>query len=121
MTFDLDFQDEFNQIIDDPNSVLEADKDFTQDVFDDTHSNVEPAIPKNGDEPDEYTRAARCVRERMDCRSQVREGNKDGFPISTAKKNPILDPRMYEVEYPDWHKAPLVAKAIADIKYKFIF
>jgi hypothetical protein len=35
MQFDTDFREEFNRIMDDL-SVPEADKDFTQDFFDDT-------------------------------------------------------------------------------------
>ncbi len=100
MKFDSDFQDKINQIMDDPNSVPKADKDFTRDVFDDNHFNVKLAIPKDGDGP-ERTRVTRRVR------------NKDGLPIGTAIDNPIFGTRMYEVEYPDGHKATLAANAIA--------
>jgi hypothetical protein len=43
---------------------------------------------------------------------RLRDGN--GLPIGTANNNPILDTRMYEVEYPDGHKAALAANAIAE-------
>ena len=33
--------------------------------------------------------------------------DKDGRPIGTASKNPILDSRMYEVEYEDVHKVAM--------------
>jgi hypothetical protein len=35
--------------------------------------------------------------------------DKDGLPIGTANDNPTLDMRMYEVEYPEGHKASLAA------------
>ena len=41
--------------------------------------------------------------------------DKDGLPIGTAHDNPILDTRVYEVEFPDGHtKASLSANAIAE-------
>ena len=40
--------------------------------------------------------------------------NKDGLPIDTANDNPILDSRVYEVEYPDGHRASLAANVIAE-------
>ena len=39
---------------------------------------------------------------------------KDGLPIGTAHNDPILDTRVYEVEFPDGHKASLSANAIAE-------
>ena len=35
------------------------------------------------------------------------------LPIGTANENPILDTRVYQVEYVDGHKASLTANAIA--------
>ena len=37
----------------------------------------------------------------------------NGLPIGTAHDNPILDSRMYDVEYQDGHKAAMAANAIA--------
>ena len=39
--------------------------------------------------------------------------DKGGIPIGTANDNPILDSRIYEVEYPDGHQASLAANAIS--------
>ena len=36
----------------------------------------------------------------------------NGFPISTSHENPILDTRVYEVEYADGHKASMAANSI---------
>jgi hypothetical protein len=45
-------------------SVPEADKDFTQDVFNDTQLNVELDIPRNGDGP-EYARVMKRLRDKV--------------------------------------------------------
>ena len=37
----------------------------------------------------------------------------NGLPIGTSHDNPILDTRVYEVEYADVHKASMAANAIA--------
>ena len=46
--------------------------------------------------------------------ARVRKRLKDanGLPIGTLHKNPILDTRVYEVEYADGHKASTAAIAI---------
>jgi hypothetical protein len=40
--------------------------------------------------------------------------DKDGLPIGTANDNPILDTRMYEVEFQDGYRASLAANAITE-------
>jgi hypothetical protein len=97
---DPDFQEEFDNIVNDKN-VPEADDNFTPDVFDDTYLNMELAIPRDEAGPD-FAKVTKRLRD------------KDGLPIGTANQNPILDTRMYEVEYPDGHKASLAANAIAE-------
>jgi hypothetical protein len=101
--FELDFQEKFDKIIKDP-SVPEAGKVFATDVVDDTYLNVKLAIPRDGDGL-EYARVTKRLRD------------KDGLP--TASYNPILQKRMYEVEYPDGHKASLGANAIAKAETMF--
>ena len=39
--------------------------------------------------------------------------DKDGRPIGTASKNPILNSRMYEVEYEGGHKVAIATNVIA--------
>jgi hypothetical protein len=56
------------------------------------------AIPKDGDGP-EFAGVARRLRD------------KDGLSIGTANDSPMLDTRMYVVEFPDGHNASLVANA----------
>jgi hypothetical protein len=97
---DPDFQEEFDNIISESN-IPEADNTFTPDVHGDMCINTELAIPRDVDGPD----FAKVVKRLKD---------KDGLPIGKANNNPILDTRMYEVEYKDGHKASLAANAIAE-------
>jgi hypothetical protein len=97
---DAEFQEEFDNIVNDPN-VPEADDSFTPDVFGDTYLNMELAIPRDSDGP-EFAKVTKRLRD------------KDGLPIGKANDNPILDTRMYQVEYSDGHKASLAANAIAE-------
>ena len=69
----------------------EADADFTLDVFDDMYLNMELAITRYGDMPD-FSKMTKRFRD------------KDGLPIGRAHNNPILDTRMYELDYKDRHK-----------------
>jgi hypothetical protein len=50
LQYDLDFQEEFDNIMNDPN-IPEADKDFTPDLFDDTYLNMELVVPRDSDGP----------------------------------------------------------------------
>jgi hypothetical protein len=42
------------------------------------------------------------------------------LPIGRANNNPILDTRMYKVEYPDGHKASLAANTIAENMFALV-
>jgi hypothetical protein len=104
LQYSPDFQEEeFNNIVNDP-GISKADKDFTPDVFNDTYLNMELAIPRDSDGP-EFARVTKRLKE------------KDGLPIGRANNNPILDTRMYEVEYPDRPKALLTANEVAENKF----
>ena len=98
--FREDFLEEFGKSINNPN-VQEADTDFTPDTYDDTYLNMELALPRDGAEV-QFGRVVKRLRD------------KDGLPIGTANDNPILDTRMYEVEFQDGHRASLAANAIAE-------
>ena len=98
--YDEAFMEEFKKVVDDP-KVKHADEGFTPDVFDDTYLNMELALPRGGGEV-EFARVVKRMRD------------KDGLPIGTANDNPILDSRIYEVEFPDGHKASLAANVIAE-------
>ena len=70
-------------------------------VMEDTYLNMELALPRDGDGP-EFARVTKRLRDN------------NGIPIGRAHDNPILDSRVYEVEYLDGHKASLTANAIAE-------
>ena len=98
--YDEDFNEEFSKVISD-SRLAEADATFTPDMFDDTYLNMELALPRGGGEVE----LGRVVKRMRD---------KDGLPIGTANDNPILDTRLYEVEFPDGHKTALAANSIAE-------
>ena len=97
---DEDFADEFQKIFND-NTIKEADDEFTPEIFHDHYVNMEVALPRDDTGP-EYARVTK----------RLRDAN--GIPIGTANDNPMLDTRLYEVEYPDGYKASLTANAIAE-------
>ena len=96
---DDDFREEFEAVYN-SDEIKEAD-DFTPDVLQDTYLNMELALPRDGEGP-EFARVTKRLQD------------KDGLHIGTANDNPILDTRLYEVEYLDGHKASLAANAIAE-------
>lgn len=98
--FNKDFVEEYGRTISDPD-IREADQDFTPDSFDDTYLNMELALPRSGAEV-QFGRVVKRLRD------------KDGLPIGTAHDNPILDTRLYEVEFQDGHKASMSANIIAE-------
>ena len=61
---------------------------------------MEVALPRDSEGP-EFSRFTK----------RLRDAN--GLPIGTSNNNPILDTRMYEVEYADVHKASMAANTIA--------
>ena len=97
---DPDFTEEFHGVIS-HNEVKEADETFTPDVYD-TYLNMEQAIPQGDSlEP----RLARVTKRLKDA---------NGLPIGLANENPILDTRMYEVQYLDGEIASLAANSITE-------
>jgi Reverse transcriptase (RNA-dependent DNA polymerase). len=96
---DEDFREEFQKIYAN-GDISEAD-DFTPEVIEDTYMDMEIALPRDSEGP-QYARVTK----------QLRDAN--GIPIGTANDNPILDTRMYEVEYLDGYMASLAANTIAE-------
>jgi hypothetical protein len=96
---DPDFAEEFAQTFDNP-EVKEADDEFDPDSYD-GYINMELAMDRGGDEPE----LARVTK-------RLKDNN--GNPIGIANNNPILDTRLYEVEYLDGHRAALSANTIAE-------
>ena len=81
--------------------MLEADVNFTLDVFYGSYLNMKLAIPRDKDWPD-FSKVMKCFR------------YKDGMPMNRAHNIPILDTRMYEVWYKDGQKSLLAANVIAE-------
>ena len=98
---DLDFHDEFHNVVSNP-EVPEADQQFTLDVFDDRYLNMELALPHGDEATPQYAKVTK----------RLRDAN--GIPIGTADDYPILDTRMYEVEFMDGTKQSLSANYIAE-------
>ena len=100
---DPDFTEDFREVISN-NELKEADETFTPNVYD-TYLNMELAIPQGDSlEP----RLARVMK-------QMKDAN--GLPIGLANENPILDTRMYKVEYLDGERTSLAANNIAEILF----
>jgi len=98
MDDDEDFREEFQRIYND-DTVQKAD-DYTPEIGDDTYLNMEVALPRDDTGPT-FAKVTK----------RLRDAN--GIPIGVANDNPILDTRVYEVEYMDGRKASLAANAIA--------
>jgi hypothetical protein len=96
---DPDFAEEFAQTFDNPD-VPEADDEFDPDSFD-SYLNMELALDRDDTTPE----LAKVTKRMKDAA---------GNPIGTANDNPILDTRLYEVEYLDGHKAAMAANVIAE-------
>ena len=78
-----------------------ADTNLTPYLFGDTYFKMELAISKNGDGP-EFSKVTKCLR----C--------KDSITIGRCYNSPIMDTRMYELQYKDGHKASMAANAISE-------
>ena len=97
---DLDFQEEFNNVT--SNEEAKEDDDlFTLDMYD-TYLNMELVLPQGDSLEPRLERVTK----------RLKDAN--GIPIGTADDNPLLDTRMYEVEYLDGEHASLSANHIAE-------
>jgi hypothetical protein len=96
---DEDFREEFYKVYGD-DSIKEAD-DFSPLITDTNYLNMELALPRDGEEP-----AFARVTKRMK--------DDNGNPVGRAHANPILDTRMFEVEFLDGTKQALSANVIAE-------
>jgi uncharacterized protein YxjI len=95
---DPDFAEEFTRTFDNP-EIKEADAEFNPDSYD-SYLSMEIKLERAGMEP-ELARVTKRLRDN------------EGKPIGTANNNPILDSRLYKVEYQDGHRAALTANTIA--------
>ena len=92
------FHEEFAKVITNED-ILEADDIFDPEEFY-NYVNMELALDRHDDGP-EFARFKKRLKD------------KDGITIGIAADNPILDTRMYEVEYADGYKTAMTANPIA--------
>jgi hypothetical protein len=78
-----------------------GDDEPTPGIADAELLSMELALPRDGDGPE----LARVKRRKTD---------HNGVPIGRANKNPILDTRVFEVEFLDGHTAAMTANGIAE-------
>ena len=98
---DEDFREEFFKIYQDPGLLDAKDEEPTPGIADEELLSMELALPRDGDGPE----LARVKRRKTD---------QDGRPIGRAHQNPILDTRVFEVEFLDGHTAAMTANGIAE-------
>jgi Reverse transcriptase (RNA-dependent DNA polymerase) len=102
-TSDEDFRDEFFTVYANP-GIKEADDEIAEPspgIMDEDYSRMELALPRNGNGP-ELARVKKRLKDN------------DGKPIGVANANPILDTRVFEVEFLDGHTVSMTANAIAE-------
>ena len=80
--------------------ISEYDDEFDPESFD-NYVNMEIAIDRHDDRP-EFVRVTKILKD------------KDGLPIGISSKNPILDNRMYEVEYAGGYKTAMSENEISN-------
>ena len=101
---DEDFREEFFKVYQNdaiPDADKSSDDEPSPEIADETFLQMELALPRDGDGPE----LARVKRRKRDS---------DGNPIGRANNNPILDTRIFEVEFVDGHTAAMTANAIAE-------
>ena len=96
---DEDFREEFFKVYGDENT-KDAD-DFSPEITDNNYLNMELALPRDGEEP-----AFARVKKRLK--------DSNGNPVGKAHDNPILDTRMFEVEFLDGTSQALSANVVTE-------
>ena len=104
---DIDFIEDFNRVINDasipevdrPNG--ESNQSFTPDAFD-SYIGMEVGMPRGDDD------------NLMHARVKRRAVDVDGNPVGVKNNNPLLDTRMYELEYVDGTLEHVSANVIAE-------
>ena len=101
---DPEFVEEFNRVINDA-TLPEADKlemrEYTPDAFDD-YINMELGLPRGEDG------------ELVHAIVKRRKIDDDGNPIGIANNNPLMDSRLYEIEFIDGTMEAVSANVIAE-------
>jgi Reverse transcriptase (RNA-dependent DNA polymerase) len=101
LELDQDYIDEMSKAINDTTIPHADPKESTADAYD-SYLNMEVNLPR-GD-------GAAMQRGRVTKRMK----DNDGQPIGVAHQNPLLDTRVYEVEWLDGHREQLTANVVAE-------
>ena len=96
------FFEEFTRVIDDATLKHADDEADAIDILPDNYVGMEMAITRGGEGAMVHANVRRRV-----C-------DKEGRPIGNPHSNPLLDSRLYEVEYADGHIEELTANVIAE-------
>jgi hypothetical protein len=99
---DPEFFDDFTRVIDDAALKHADDQVDTIEVISDNYVGMEMAMTRGGEG------------EMVHAKVLKRSVDEDGKPIGTPHTNPLLDSRLYEVEYIDGHVEELTANVIAE-------
>ena len=95
---DEDFMEEFMRVYSNP-EVSEQDA-YTPDSYD-PHIGMRILLDRGGNKPEMAT-----VKKRL--------RDEDGNPIGVAHENPVVDTRLYQIEYADGHTVPVAANVIVE-------
>jgi hypothetical protein len=100
---DEDFREEFFKVYQDTGLLHAKDDEPSPGIADEELLSMELALPRDGDfEDPQLARVARRKRDR------------NGKPIGKAHNNPILDTRVFEVEFLDGQTSAMTANKIAE-------
>ncbi len=99
---DEDFREEFFKVYQDEGVKDATDAEPSPGIADEQMLSMELALPKPGEDDLKLARVKR------------RKRDHDGQPIGVAHKNPILDTRVFDVEFEDGHTAAMTANGIAE-------
>ena len=97
---DPEFLEEFQKPIDNAD-VKEAEEEFDPDSFD-GYLDMKLQVTQPGRTENSFARVTKRMRDH------------EGKPIGVSNPNPLLDTRVYEIEYVDGHLAAMSANAIAE-------
>ncbi len=101
-------------IPDTPEHLPYVDEDQNKRTFPDLDEEV---TPEAGDEYVHALVMLPCGSQMMSGTVRARKRDLDGNPIGCRSDNPILDTRLYDIEFPDGEVTPLTANAIAQAMY----
>ena len=95
---DDEFREEFLKVYDNPGII---DEEHTPDSYD-KYLSSSLMMPMGTGEESQIAKVTKRLK------------NENGIPIGIAHPNPMLDTRMYEMEYSDGYKVPVSANVIAE-------